>query len=286
MSPRSVGQAPRRPAAVSGLAATTARQARRPPPRRLAGRRARWRRARASAVFRPRRGGDRQDRLADQDHQQRQRARRRPCRRRRQPSQSARARTGRGSAGRSTGRPPAKPARPGRRQKMLPSSERCFGGDRPAAARRPRSSGSSNTSTASASRHRTSAGARARFARSLGRRGLRLGAFSAARVPARCGRRPACAEWSCQTVSDQELQGAVEPDMRQRQRDALGRPFELRRPEADEADRRVAAPACAAAWSSNTASRLSGRSPGKMAVSVSPSKVSARSTSRRRSACR
>lgn len=40
-------------------------------------------------------------------------------------------------------------------------------------------------------------------------------------------------------VSDQELQGTVEPDMRQRQRDAFGRAFEFWWAEPDKADCRV-----------------------------------------------
>ena len=56
----------------------------------------------------------------------------------------------------------------------------------------------------------------------------------------RGGRRRACAARSgvsCELVPDQEFQRLVEPDMRQRQRHALGRPLELRRAEAEEAER-------------------------------------------------
>ena len=63
--------------------------------------------------------------------------------------------------------------------------------------------------------------------------------------------------------------------MRQRQRDAFGRAFELWRAEPDEADRRVRGILpVVGPGTSNTASIFSGKSPGNMAVSVLPSNVS------------
>ena len=90
-------------------------------------------------------------------------------------------------------------------------------------------------------------------------------------------RRPPCGVFSLiAAVSDQELQRAVEADMRQ------GRPSppsrsQQRRPEAQEAvvglvGRRAGE--AAEALPSNSASGSSGRSPGKIAASVSPSNVS------------
>ena len=59
------------------------------------------------------------------------------------------------------------------------------------------------------------------------------------RLVIRCGTLRVGAVRSCQPVSDQELQCAVEPDMRQRQRDAFGGLLDPRRPEPHETHRRL-----------------------------------------------
>ena len=144
----------------------------------------------------------------------------------------------RGSAGRSTGRRPARPERPVRRRTSCRARERCAA-RWPAAVRRATISGSSKTSisagTTMALRRPSSRAVFASPAR-LGTARLRRLAGAAS---VRCEMPPVCAARSCELVPDQELQGAVEADMRQRQRHAFGGALEPRRPEAQEAERRM-----------------------------------------------
>ena len=123
----------------------------------------------------------------------------------------------------------------GARGRSLPSHERRFG-----------AAGGGGTSVDRIISSKTSISAgvtiavscRARAASwHAGSAGSSVGVRRCFRFDAEGGR--SCGERSCEMVSDQELQRAVEPDMRQRQLHAVRRALELWRPEAHEADRRL-----------------------------------------------
>ena len=183
--------------------------------------------------------------LADQDDEQRQR------RDRGQPAASQpshrRARTGRGSAGRSTGRPPATTSAPSAPRKMAPSRERRRGAIAGGGSLVSTMSGPSKTSISAGIDDRD-------VAISASARGFRAARLGASRLAApaspraRGSMRNAAGLRGSRHASLSPIRNCSARSSRICGSDSVtpsARALELRRPEAHEADRGLAAASCA-----------------------------------------